>query len=129
MNLSGIEVRKPAYQRFDGRAYIAWPIDDSSRLPDLDTLWRLGRTVADTLRSDRKPRVLVHCAMGINRSALLCAVIVMLVRGCNGRNAIATVRRARRGALANPAFARYIADHGRAPKVRAGIYWPKGGTK
>ena len=116
---------------------IVWPINDSHDLPDLEKLWALANMIATFLKTPAKPRVLVHCAAGINRSALVCAAVVMVLRDCNGRTATRIVRRGRRGALANTYFAAFLAGHGRPVKRRrstktVGIYWPapeKGATK
>jgi hypothetical protein len=124
VNMDGARVRPLA---FNGTPEIVWPIGDSQQMPDLDRLWAIANSVAAFLRTPAKPRVLIHCAAGINRSALMCAAVVMLLRDCNGRTAMRTVRRARLGALANQTFAAWLTGHGRPTRRRRatrGVWWP-----
>lgn len=53
-------------------------------------------------------RVLVHCRAGRNRSGLVAALVVRHELRVSGREAVAIVRQARPGALANPVFEEYL---------------------
>jgi protein-tyrosine phosphatase len=52
--------------------------------------------------------VLVHCALGRNRSGLFCARLLMETEGLSGEQAIAEIRRCRPGALQTPAGVEYL---------------------
>ncbi|MBW3601427.1 MAG: dual specificity protein phosphatase family protein [Actinobacteria bacterium] len=89
----------------DGVAfYVHWPIDDGPP-PDRAVLTALADLVDDLRRADKK--VLIHCAAGINRSALLAAATLMR-SGIPAGEAIATVRKRRPGSLNNPEFVRRL---------------------
>lgn len=59
-------------------------------------LWKAGR------------RVLIVCHMGINRSALVTAMVLHIARGISGAEAVQAVRRARPGSLSNSSFLAYL---------------------
>jgi protein-tyrosine phosphatase len=85
--------------------YLYCPMYDEE-LPDLATLHALGRLGADLIRNGR--RVLSHCGMGYNRSALVAGVILTEL-GMDGCAAIEQLRARRPGALFNEVFADYLA--------------------
>jgi protein-tyrosine phosphatase len=85
--------------------YLYCPMYDED-LPDLATLHALGRLGADLIRNGR--RVLSHCGMGYNRSALVAGVILTEL-GMDGRAAVEQLRARRPGALFNEVFADYLA--------------------
>jgi len=85
--------------------YVYFPIVDEG-LPDLDKLHALAGMAANLVRDGK--RVLAHCSMGYNRSALL-AGLTLVYLGWSGREAIARLRERRPGALFNEAFAEYLA--------------------
>ena len=93
--------------------YVHWLIEDGPA-PDFTTLVGLADLV-DDLRRDGK-RVLVHCQAGINRSGLLSAA-ALIRGGASADDAIATVRRARSGALNNPEFLELLADPRWSPRA------------
>jgi protein-tyrosine phosphatase len=84
--------------------YIYFPIDDAE-LPDLDKLHAVAQLGASLVTQGHK--VLAHCALGCNRSALLVGLILMYL-GMPGDEAVALLRRKRAGALFNPMFATYL---------------------
>lgn len=84
--------------------YIYFPIDDDE-LPDLDKLHAVAKLGATLITQGHK--VLAHCAMGCNRSALIVGLILMHL-GTTGEEAVALLRRKRAGALFNPIFATYL---------------------
>ncbi len=84
--------------------YVYCHIEDDD-LPDLDRLHALGLMAASLIRKGQK--VLVHCTMGLNRSALLAGVILCHL-GYTGADATARVRERRPGALYNDTFAGYL---------------------
>jgi len=84
--------------------YIYLPIHDGE-LPDLDRLHAIAKLAAELIR--RGDRVLSHCGLGLNRSALMAALILRYL----GMDSAATVQRCRerrRGALYNNIFADYL---------------------
>jgi len=84
--------------------YVYFPILDDD-LPDLKKLEALGRLVADLVSEGH--RVLVHCRMGLNRSALVIATALTYL-GMTGEAALRHVRSLRPGALYNETFAAYV---------------------
>ncbi len=86
--------------------YIYYPIrDDDDALPSLTKLRALGQFGAALIRGGH--RVLSHCGMGYNRSALVAALILVEL-GMPGPEAVARCRERRPGALYNPMFAEFI---------------------
>jgi protein-tyrosine phosphatase len=84
--------------------YIYFPIDDDA-LPSLHKLASLGGLGAELVRSGH--RVLSHCGMGFNRSALVAGVILHRL-GMSGPETVARIRERRPGALFNEVFAAYL---------------------
>jgi protein-tyrosine phosphatase len=84
--------------------YIYFPIEDDE-LPDLDKLHAVAKLGATLVTQGHK--VLTHCAMGYNRSALIVGLILMNL-GITGEEAVVLLRRKRVGALFNPNFATYL---------------------
>jgi dual specificity protein phosphatase-like protein len=84
--------------------YIYFPFDDHE-LPDLEQLHALAQLGAQLIAQGQ--RVLVHCAMGHNRSALLAGVILTYL-GVSGAEAVTRLRQRRHGALYNTHFATYL---------------------
>jgi len=93
--------------------YVYFPIRDED-LPDLNKLHALARFVARLVADGEK--VLAHCGMGLNRSALV-AGLVLTYLGMNGEDAVARLREKRPGALFNENFAAYLA--GLPPSTKA----------
>ena len=93
--------------------YLYHPIFDE-QLPDLPTLHAVGRMAADLIRQGH--RVLAHCGMGFNRSALVAGVILTEL-GMTGSEAVQTLRARRPGALFNEVFADYLASLPAARRV------------
>jgi hypothetical protein len=90
--------------------YIYFPIgDDDERLPSLTKLLALAQFGAALIRGGH--RVLSHCGMGYNRSALVAALILVEL-GMPGPAAVARCRERRPGALYNPMFASYLESLG-----------------
>ncbi len=85
--------------------YVYHPIRDES-LPNLAQIEALGRLVADLVAAGH--RVLVHCRMGYNRSALVTATALTYM-GLSGSQALEDLRRRRPGALFNELFAAHVA--------------------
>lgn len=84
--------------------YIYFPIYDED-LPDMPKLQAVARLGADMIKSGH--RVLSHCGMGFNRSALV-AGLIMVNLGMSGAEAVAHLRCRRPGALFNEVFAEYL---------------------
>ena len=59
---------------------------------------------------DEGKTVLTSCAMGINRSGLINALVLMDREGLTGLEAVRRVRAARPGALSNGSFVRWLAS-------------------
>jgi hypothetical protein len=86
--------------------YIYFPILDEE-LPDLARLDAVANLGAQLIRSDH--RVLSHCGMGFNRSALVAGAILHKL-GHKGPSIVERIRKRRPGALFNEVFARYVAS-------------------
>ena len=84
--------------------YIYLPIQDA-QMPDMDRLHAVAKLAAELIR--RGDRVLSHCGMGLNRSALMAALILMY-NGMDNHTAVDRIRQRRPGALYNPVFADYL---------------------
>ncbi len=86
--------------------YIYFPIaDDNERMPNLIKLRAIGRLGAALVTEGH--RVLSHCGMGYNRSALV-AGLIMVELGMPGNEVVARLRERRPGALFNDGFAAYL---------------------
>jgi hypothetical protein len=103
-----IDLESPVDEGLPTRAaefiYVYFPIRDGA-LPDVAALAALGRMGADLHRAGW--RLLVHCGMGLNRSALLAGVILHAL-GWDGPDAVARLQQRRQGALFNEEFERYV---------------------
>ena len=75
-------------------------------LPDLARMQALALMGAHLIREGQK--VLAHCGMGFNRSALL-AGLILTELGMSGSEAVSRLRQRRPGALFNERFAEYLA--------------------
>ncbi len=84
--------------------YVYFPIYDED-LPDLGKLHAVARLGATLIESGHK--VLTHCRMGFNRSALVAGLILMYL-GMSGEGAVELLRSRRPGALFNETFACYL---------------------
>jgi protein-tyrosine phosphatase len=84
--------------------YIYFPFEDRD-LPDLTKLHEIGRLGATLISQGY--RVLSHCGMGHNRSALLAGTILSYL-GVGGQDALTLIRKKRMGALYNKNFAGYL---------------------
>lgn len=84
--------------------YIYFPIYDEE-LPNLDKLLAVARLGASLVKSGHK--VLSHCGMGLNRSALVAGMILTQL-GMNGAEAVCLLREKRPGALFNENFADFL---------------------
>ena len=76
-------------------------------LPDLTRLHAIASLGARLIRSGQK--VLAHCSMGYNRSALV-AGLILTELGFDGPAAVERLRARRPGALYNERFAEYLAS-------------------
>ena len=84
--------------------YIYFPIFDED-LPNLDKLHAVGDLGARIVMTGH--RVLSHCGMGFNRSALVAGVILNKL-GMPGPDVVQRLRERRPGALFNDSFADYL---------------------
>jgi protein-tyrosine phosphatase len=83
--------------------YIYFPIDDDNeQLPNMIKLRAIARLGATLIAEGH--RVLSHCGMGYNRSALV-AGLIMIELGMSGPDVVARLRERRPGALFNDGFA------------------------
>ena len=88
--------------------YIYFPIDDDDReLPSLTKLRAIARLGAALVADGH--RVLSHCGMGYNRSALVAGMILVEL-GMPGPAALQRLRKRRPGALFNDRFADFLAS-------------------
>ena len=86
--------------------YLYFPIHDEE-LPNLAKLHAIADLGASLIASGH--RVLSHCGMGFNRSALVAGLILHKL-GMPGREAVAKLRSHRPGALFNENFARFLEE-------------------
>lgn len=86
--------------------YVYFPIFDEE-LPDLDQLEAVTALGAHLVSSGR--RVLSHCGMGFNRSALVAGRILNRL-GMPGAQVVQRLRERRAGALFNEIFAAHLLD-------------------
>lgn len=84
--------------------YLYFPIFDED-LPDLDKLHAVARLGSSLVQAGHK--VLSHCGMGFNRSALVAGLILVHL-GRSGEEAFHLLRSKRPGALFNEVFANYL---------------------
>ena len=84
--------------------YIYFPIYDEE-LPDLAKLHGVARLGASLVAGGHK--VLSHCGMGFNRSALVAGLILRYL-GMSGPEVVSHLRQKRPGALFNQVFAEYL---------------------
>ena len=86
--------------------YVYFPInDDDDQMPNLCKLRAVARLGASLVRDGH--RVLSHCGMGYNRSALV-AGLILVELGMPGPEAVARLRARRPGALFNDRFAAFL---------------------
>ena len=105
------EEYQPHATRFPGSEVIYMPLDDAPwrhmRPDEISGAVRTGEAVARHLRAGR--RVLVTCAAGLNRSALVAGLAMHDVNGMGADEIIARLRRARgEWALSNPNFEKLL---------------------
>ncbi len=93
--------------------YVYFPIFDDD-LPDLTRLHSVAKLGATLVEKGYK--VLSHCGMGLNRSALMAGLILTYL-GMNGKDAVELLRRKRPGALFNDKFAAYLTGLRRRPRT------------
>jgi protein-tyrosine phosphatase len=84
--------------------YVYFPIYDEA-LPEPAKLEAVARLGAHLVRSGH--RVLSHCSMGFNRSALI-AGLILCELGMSGGDAVKRLRERRPGALFNEVFAEHL---------------------
>jgi protein-tyrosine phosphatase len=83
--------------------YVYAPIDDDNQeLPNMVRLRAIARMAATLMTEGH--RVLSHCGMGFNRSALM-AGLILVELGMSGPEAVARLKARRVGALYNELFA------------------------
>ena len=101
---AGVDHGVPA--RTDKILYVYLPIDDG-RLPDLDRLHAVADLAASLVGQGH--RVLSHCGMGLNRSALV-AGLALIRLGMTPEAALALIRTRRPGALYNDVFTAHLLE-------------------
>jgi hypothetical protein len=99
---AGLDSGIPA--RPDGVIYLYFPFADAE-LPTLRRLHAVARLAADLVQGGE--RVLVHCQMGLNRSALV-AGLILVHNGMTGAAAVERLQERRPGALYNETFCTYL---------------------
>ncbi len=98
----------------DHLLYLYFPFEDRE-LPDLQKLHAMAQLGARLVEAGHK--ILSHCGMGHNRSALLAGTILTYL-GLSGEEAVALIRQKREGALYNKHFAAYLAGLPPAKKLQ-----------
>ena len=87
--------------------YVYFPIYDE-HLPDLSRLDAVAIMGAHLVRAGH--RVLSHCGMGFNRSALVAGRILHHLGGVSGSAVVERLRERRPGALFNDVFAEHLSS-------------------
>lgn len=82
-----------------------WKIADGDA-PDIKRLDAVAKYGVDCINAGLS--VLTHCSEGVNRSGLVSARILMLLKGLTGQQAIDKVRAGRPGALQNQNFVKLL---------------------
>lgn len=85
--------------------HIQWPIADN-KVPSTLILLELANLLVRFIENGHV--VLVHCNAGRNRSSLLSAIIVSMLLGISGKEAIAYMQEKRPNALANLHFVQFL---------------------
>jgi protein-tyrosine phosphatase len=86
--------------------YVYFPIaDDNEELPPLTKLRAVARLGAELIAEGH--RVLSHCGMGFNRSALV-AGMILVEMGVPGTTVVERLQSRRPGALFNDRFAEFL---------------------
>jgi hypothetical protein len=98
--------------------YLYFPFEDRD-LPDLKRLHAMAKLGTDLIREGY--RVLSHCGMGHNRSALLAGLILTYL-GVDGGRAVEMIQLRRRGALYNVCYAGYLRSLSSADLPLGGCY-------
>jgi hypothetical protein len=86
--------------------YLYLPICDGD-MPNRDRLHAVGRLGAELVGKGHK--LLSHCGLGLNRSALVAGLILMH-HGMTGPEAVERLRARRPGALFNELFSKYLLE-------------------
>jgi protein-tyrosine phosphatase len=86
--------------------------DDDEALPSLVKLRAIARMAAELIAGGH--RVLSHCGLGFNRSALM-AGLILTELGMTGAEALRRLRERRAGALYNETFAAFLESVGVIP--------------
>jgi protein-tyrosine phosphatase len=90
----------------DHCVYIYFPItDDNEQMPPVNKLRAIAKLGASLIADGH--RVLSHCGLGYNRSALV-AGLILVELGMPGAVAVERLRQRRPGALYNDGFARFL---------------------
>lgn|SRR5574342_252055 len=112
VRLAGVDVlvlcaqeRQHPAEYYPGVKVIHAPMDDSFDVPAIEA----NRAARAALAEHRKgARVLVCCNQGKNRSGLVVALMLNMLTGISGYEAIKRVQAHRQGALFNDAFTMYL---------------------
>jgi len=99
---AGLDAGIPANPNHVIYVYFPFKDEDVPTLHKLHAVARLGAALIEA-----RERVLVHCQMGLNRSALV-AGLVLVYNGLSGEDAVQRLQARRPGALYNEVFATYL---------------------
>lgn len=94
--------------------YLFFVFDDDERLPDVARMHQIARFLAGEVKAGRK--VLIHCAMGHNRSALLAGVVLYHLE-FPPAEIVHRIQARRQGALYNRVFRSYLESLATTPAV------------
>lgn len=100
---------QPPSDSLRGLRVVRCPLDDNPYRPVTPAEWSLARATArqTTEALAHGARVLVTCRMGLNRSGLVCALVLYL-NGRTPEQAISHIQRRRAGSLNNPQFVKAL---------------------
>lgn len=101
---------EPAVTNYDGKfVYVYWPIANCDTLPDQQQLRALAKYVVSLIQIDK--RVLICCAHGVNRSALLSSLVLMHYYKWNSTQAINYLKARNSTILTNKVFNGFILSY------------------
>jgi len=98
----GVDIGVPAMANH--LIYLYFPFEDAA-VPTMPKLHAVARFGANCVRDGH--RVLSHCGLGFNRSALVAGLILRYL-GMSGEEAVQLLRLRRPGALYNQVYADYL---------------------
>lgn len=110
---------QPSSTEFGGILVMHCPLEDELEPVSYEDRVEVSDVARDVTRLvESGKRILVACHLGLNRSGLVNATVLMNRYGLSGAQAIREVQDRRPGALQNPFFRAALRGHGRQAALR-----------